>query len=103
MKRSQESTEQDANETNNTRKCLRWTPAEDRILVTAISDLLDMGGWKADNGQFKNGAWAKVEAIMHQILPSCEKIKPHIDSRVKLLRKQYDVVAKMLSPSASGW
>lgn len=104
MKRTQESGKQAANEENVTRKLLRWTPAEDRALVTAISDLLDLGGWKADNGQFKNGAWAKVESIMLSKLPDCnKKAKPHIESRVKLLRKQYDAIAEMLGPSASGF
>lgn len=104
MKRSQGGTKQIADENNSTRKCSRWTPSEDRALVTAISDLLDLGGWKADNGQFKNGAWAKVEAIMQQKLPGCDKkAKPHIESRVKLLRRQYDAIAEMLSPSASGF
>ena len=85
---------------------MRWTPTEDRALVTTISDLLDLGGWKADNGQLKNGAWAKVESIMQLKLSGCnKKAKPHIDSCVKLLRKQYDAITEILGPSASsfGW
>ncbi|KAL2929745.1 hypothetical protein RDABS01_035155, partial [Bienertia sinuspersici] len=49
-----------------------------------MNDLVDLGGWKTDNGQFKNA-------------------KPHIESQVKLLRKQYDAISKILSPSASGF
>ncbi|KAL8099541.1 hypothetical protein AgCh_031980 [Apium graveolens] len=104
MQRSQGSNKQAANESNSTRKCSRWTPAEDRALITTINDLLEMGGCKADNGQFKNGTWAKVEAIMLRKLPGCDKkAKPHIESRVKLLRRHYDAIAEMLSPNASGF
>uniref|UniRef100_A0A803MUY2 Myb/SANT-like domain-containing protein n=1 Tax=Chenopodium quinoa TaxID=63459 RepID=A0A803MUY2_CHEQI len=36
-------------------------------------------------------------------LPGCDKkAKPHTESQVKLLRKQYDAIIEMLSPSASG-
>lgn len=92
------------NESNCTKKYSRWTPAEDRALVNAINILLDLGGLKAYNGQFKTGAWTNVEAIMQQKSPSCEKkVKPRIDSRVKLLRKPYDALAEMLGPSASGF
>ncbi|XP_048500636.1 uncharacterized protein At2g29880-like isoform X2 [Beta vulgaris subsp. vulgaris] len=86
------------------RICMRWSVCEDRALISAMNDLVDLGGWKTDNGQFKNGAFAKLETLMKQKLPECEKkAKPHIESRVKLLRKQYDAISEMLSPSASGF
>ncbi|KMS99982.1 hypothetical protein BVRB_1g018220 isoform B [Beta vulgaris subsp. vulgaris] len=95
---------QSARSNNTTRNLSRWSVAEDRALITAMTDLLDIGGWKADNGQFKSGAYAKLETIMLQKLPGCEKkAKPHIESRVKHLRKQYDAITEMLSPSASGF
>ncbi|KAL2938169.1 hypothetical protein RDABS01_021618 [Bienertia sinuspersici] len=95
---------QGASSNNTVRNLSRWSIAEDRALVMAMNELLDIGGWKANNGQFKSGAYAKLEAIMLQKLPGCEKkAKPHIESRVKLLRKQYDAITEMLSPSASGF
>lgn len=85
-------------------KALRWSNLEDRALVSALNDLVDIGGWKTDNGQFKNGAFVKLEALMKQRMPeSDKKAKPHIESRVKTLRKQYDAIAEMLGPSASGF
>ncbi|KAL2924132.1 Glutamate--tRNA ligase 2 [Bienertia sinuspersici] len=93
-----------ASGSNPTRILLRWSPSEDRALISAMNDLVDLGGWKTDNGQFKNGAYAKLEAIMKQKEPDFEKkAKPHIESRVKLLRKQYDAISEMLNPSASGF
>ena len=82
----------------------RWTDAEDLELVSSIQDLLDLGGWKADTGQFKSGAYAKIEALMEKKIPGCgRKAKPHIESRVKTLRKHFDVVTEMLSLQASGF
>ncbi|KAL2903560.1 hypothetical protein RDABS01_002270 [Bienertia sinuspersici] len=69
-----------------------------------MNDLVDLSRWKKDNGQLKNGAYAKIETPMKQKLPYYgKKVKPHIESRVKLLRKQYDAISEMLSPSASGF
>ncbi|KAL2893315.1 hypothetical protein RDABS01_009224 [Bienertia sinuspersici] len=64
----------------------RWSLCKDRALLTAMNDLVDLGGWKTDNGQFTSGANAKLETLMKQ----------------KLLRKKYDTISEMLSPSASG-
>ncbi|XP_019107593.2 uncharacterized protein At2g29880 [Beta vulgaris subsp. vulgaris] len=101
---------QHKNESNNAPKmsqgriCMRWLVSEDRALICAMNDLVDLGGWKADNGQLENGAYAKLETLMKQKMPECEKkAKPHIESRVKLLRKQYDAISEMLSASASGF
>ncbi|WCJ44365.1 hypothetical protein M5689_025035 [Euphorbia peplus] len=57
---------QGVNATNSTRVLSRWSNCEDRALVSAMNDLLDLGGWKTDNGQFKNGAYVKLEALMKQ-------------------------------------
>ncbi|XP_074299547.1 uncharacterized protein LOC141630674 [Silene latifolia] len=81
-----------------------WSSAEDQALVSAMQDLLDLGGWKADNGQFKNGAYSKIATLLEEKLPGCGKRdKPHIESRVKTLRKQFDAITDMLSPQASGF
>ncbi|XP_074299992.1 uncharacterized protein LOC141631191 [Silene latifolia] len=82
----------------------RWSSVEDQALVSAMQDLLVLGGWKADNGQFKNGAYSKIETLLEEKLPGCGKrAKPHIESRVKTLRKQFDAITDMLSPQASGF
>ena len=41
---------------------------------------------------------------MNAKIPSCGlKAQPHIDSRVKMLKKQYNAIIEMLGPSASGF
>ncbi|KAK1559181.1 hypothetical protein Q3G72_011561 [Acer saccharum] len=40
--------------------------------------------------------------MMSNKIPGCElRVQPHIDSRIKLLKKQYHVISEMLGPSAS--
>ncbi|XP_074296794.1 uncharacterized protein LOC141627418 [Silene latifolia] len=99
-----QSNEKSKDAVSSVRVCSRWSLEEDRALVSAMRDLLDLGGWKADNGQFKNGAYAKIESLMEQKLPGCgKKAKPHIESRVKTLQKHYDAITDMLIPQASGF
>ncbi|KAK9755467.1 hypothetical protein RND81_01G027300 [Saponaria officinalis] len=99
-----QSNEKSKDGASSVRVCSRWSHEEDRALVSVMQDLLDLGGWKADNGQFRNGAYAKIESLMEQKLPGCgKKAKPHIESRVKTLRKHYDAITEMLSPQASGF
>ncbi|XP_038886815.1 uncharacterized protein LOC120077046 [Benincasa hispida] len=45
-----------------------------------------------------------MEQMMELKLSGCEvKAQPHIESRVKLLKKQYDAIAEMLGPNFSGF
>ncbi|CAO2836033.1 unnamed protein product [Amaranthus hypochondriacus] len=89
---------------NPTRSLSRWSLVEDQALISSMNDLLDLGGWKADNGQFKSGSYAKLETLILQKLPNTEKkAKPHIESRVKILRKHFDAITDMLNASGFGW
>ena len=41
---------------------------------------------------------------MEDKLPGCGlRATPHIESRIKLLKKQYNVIAEMLGPNCSGF
>lgn len=89
---------------NNTKSLLRWSNPKDPALISSMNDLVDHGGWKADNGQFKGGAYAMLESLIKsKLLETDKKAKPHIESRVKLLRKQFDAITDMLNASGFGW
>ncbi|KAK2639726.1 hypothetical protein Ddye_027521 [Dipteronia dyeriana] len=63
-----------------------------------------VGRWKADNGTFKPGFLQQIEKMMSDKIPGCGlRAQPHIDSRIKLLKKQYHAISEMLGPSASGF
>ncbi|KAJ8617858.1 hypothetical protein MRB53_014044 [Persea americana] len=84
----------------------KWTDAEDKELVYALFDMVNAGTHKADNG-FKPGFLGVIEAVLKQKLPgSGIKAKPHIDSRIKTMKKDFHVVYDMLNGencSSFGW
>ncbi|KAK3212562.1 hypothetical protein Dsin_017268 [Dipteronia sinensis] len=82
----------------------QWTSVEDSKLVECLVDLTNCGKWKADNGTFKPGFLQQIEKMMSDKIPGCGlRAQPHIDSRIKLLKKQYHAISEMLGPSASGF
>ncbi|KAL5552611.1 hypothetical protein UlMin_040012 [Ulmus minor] len=82
----------------------QWTSIEDSKLVECLLDLTNSGRWKADNGTFKPGFLQQIEKMMSDKILDCGlRAQPHIDSRIKLLKKQYHAISEMLGPSASGF
>ncbi|XP_061361229.1 uncharacterized protein LOC133305087 isoform X2 [Gastrolobium bilobum] len=81
-----------------------WTAEEDKVLVECLSELGSC--WKGDNS-FKAGYSAAVEKMMHLRIPGCSlRSIPHITSRVKLLKKQYNAIHDMVGGnggSGFGW
>ncbi|KAJ8630543.1 hypothetical protein MRB53_023866 [Persea americana] len=68
--------------------------------------MVNAGTHKDDNG-FKLGFLGVIEAVLKQKLPgSGIKAKPHIDSRIKTMKKDFRVVYDMLNGkncSGFGW
>ncbi|RWR94855.1 putative myb/SANT-like domain-containing protein [Cinnamomum micranthum f. kanehirae] len=96
----------DTNEKGPGKNKRKWTDAEDKELVYALFDMVNAGTHKADNG-FKPGFLGVIEAVLKQKLPgSGIKAKPHIDSRIKTMKKDFRVVYDMLNGencSGFGW
>jgi len=82
----------------------QWTSAEDAKLVECLLDITTSGKWKAETGSFKPGYLQQLEKMMNEKLHGCGiRAQPHIDSRVKLWKKQYYAISEMLGPNASGF
>ncbi|KAK9137693.1 hypothetical protein Sjap_008287 [Stephania japonica] len=47
---------------------LRWIVDQDIALVTSLVNLMNMGGWKLDNGTFKGGYQNELELLMKEKL-----------------------------------
>ncbi|XP_061345434.1 uncharacterized protein LOC133291230 [Gastrolobium bilobum] len=81
-----------------------WTAEEDKILVECMADIAHL--WRGENG-FKQGFSNAIERMMHLKIPHCSlKAIPHITSRVKLLKKQYNAIYEMTGGSGGsgfGW
>ncbi|TYK07921.1 hypothetical protein E5676_scaffold265G00330 [Cucumis melo var. makuwa] len=49
----------------------RWTTIEDEVLVECLLQLVEEGGWRADNGTFKLGYLKQYTAIAEMMGPAC--------------------------------
>ncbi|KAK6163155.1 hypothetical protein DH2020_000019 [Rehmannia glutinosa] len=78
--------------------------AEDMKLVETLLDMVNLGMYKAENG-FKHGYLNYVEDKMQTSLPiSGLKAKPHIESRIKTLKRDFHIVYDMVNgPNTSGF
>ncbi|GMQ05442.1 hypothetical protein CsSME_00050464 [Camellia sinensis var. sinensis] len=74
-----------------------WTEEDDRELVYALFDMVNTGNHKADN-DFKSGLLGVLEGVLHEKLSGCGiKAKPHIESRVKTLKRDIGTVFDMVN------
>ncbi|CAI9303148.1 unnamed protein product [Lactuca saligna] len=70
-----------------TRNYRNWTITEDVKLMEALVNMVNMGGFKADNG-FKSGYLQHLESALKEKIPSSRILgKPHIESRIKTMKK----------------
>ena len=93
-----------SNSTSGKRTAKRWSLKEDKALVASLVELVNIKGWKQDNGQFRSDYQIELERLMRENIPNCQmRAQPHIDSRVKILRKQYHAIAEMRGPRCSGF
>ncbi|XVF39666.1 hypothetical protein PTKIN_Ptkin01aG0051600 [Pterospermum kingtungense] len=83
----------------------QWTKEEDATLVECLRVLVEDRKWKADNGTFRTWYLIQLEKMMETRLPQSKlKAEPHIESRVKTLKRQYNAIAEMLAlGSGFGW
>ncbi|GER33217.1 DNA-binding storekeeper protein-relatedtranscriptional regulator [Striga asiatica] len=82
----------------------KWNNEEDAKLVEALLEMVNLGTYKAEN-EFKPGYLNYVEDKLRVSLPSSGfKAKPHIESRIKTLKRDFNIVYDMLNgPNTSGF
>ena len=71
-----------------------WTIEEDAKLVESIVELKRSKNWDGESGSgLRKGYQKELEKILQEKLPGNGlKEKPHIESRCKLLKKQYHAI-----------
>ncbi|KAL5544310.1 hypothetical protein UlMin_008094 [Ulmus minor] len=80
-----------------------WTMAEEKTLINILEDLVTCG-YHCNNNTFKVGTTTTIEQKLCELFPNSGlKANPHIESKLKLWRKQYDIVYDMLQKSGFGW
>ncbi|PPD95999.1 hypothetical protein GOBAR_DD06984 [Gossypium barbadense] len=84
----------------------KWVPKEDAALVSCMVDLHNVGTFNADTG-FKAGYLNELEKMLEKALPNAMlKAKPNIESRIRLLKREWSIVYDMLNGqnnSGFGW
>ncbi|KAI3708695.1 hypothetical protein L2E82_38050 [Cichorium intybus] len=74
-----------------------WTSIEEAKLVEALVNMTNVGGFKADNG-FKSGYLQHLEQALKQSLPTSGLLgKPHIESKIKTMKKDWQCVYDLLN------
>ncbi|MFQ6654854.1 hypothetical protein Gotur_025660 [Gossypium turneri] len=75
----------------------KWVPKEDAALVSCMVDLHNGGTFNADT-RFKAGYLNELERMLQKVLPNAMlKAKPNIESRIRLLKREWSIVYDMLN------
>lgn len=73
----------------------KWNKKEDEVLVGALLELCN-AGWKRGNNIFRSGYTSVLEEDLKSKLPGRNlKASPHIESRIKTLKKHCDAITEM--------
>ncbi|CAI9275129.1 unnamed protein product [Lactuca saligna] len=81
----------------------KWTRREDEALISALTGLCQ-NGWKRDNNIFRSGYTTVLEKELKSKLPGCNlKASPHIESRLKTLKKHCDAITDMKDAFGIEW
>ncbi|KAF7826416.1 protein ALP1-like [Senna tora] len=82
----------------------QWSKLENAMLVECCLELCAKENCKQENGQFKPGFYLLVTKLLELKLHGCGlKAHPHIDGRLRLLKKQHGAIVEMLAASGFGW
>ncbi|XP_012491911.2 uncharacterized protein At2g29880-like [Gossypium raimondii] len=85
---------------------MKWVPKEDAVLVSCMVDLHNVGTFNVDTG-FKAGYLNELGKMLEKALPNAMlKAKPNIESRIKVLKRDWSIVYDMLNGknnSGFGW
>ncbi|MBA0753866.1 hypothetical protein Gogos_020582 [Gossypium gossypioides] len=74
----------------------KWFLEEDAMLVACMVELHDVGTFNA-NTRFKAGYLNKLERMLEKVLPHAMlKAKPNLESRIRILKKDWAIVYDML-------
>ncbi|KAJ0446370.1 putative Myb/SANT-like domain-containing protein [Helianthus annuus] len=81
----------------------KWTKIEDEALISSLTELCQ-SGWKRDNNIFRSGYTTVLEKELKSKLPGCNlKASPHIESRLKTLKKHCDAITDMKDAFGIEW
>ena len=72
--------------------------------LLGILELFVLRDYHCDNGNFKLGSYTLISKELQVNCPNSGlKATPHIESKMKIWKKQYGIVFNMLNKSGFGW
>lgn len=81
-----------------------WTAEEDEELVKALCEVSTDPRYKVEGGGFKNCYSQGIQSILAQKLPGRGiKASPHVESRLKVLKRKYYSIKDMLASPSFSW
>ena len=83
----------------------QWTTIEDEALVECLLQLVKEGGQRDNNGTFKPRYLVpstRINKIKKKIGNNIQ-VTPKLESRVKILKKQYTAITEMMRPTCNGF
>ena len=64
--------------------------------------MVDDSKWRGDNGTFKSRYLNQLEKMLKKELSKSKiKANPHIESRIRLLKRQYNIICEMITTKNS--
>lgn len=85
--------------TSQSRNYRAWTNIEETKLVEALVIMVNTGGFRADQG-FKSGYLTHLEHLLKKSMPNSGILgKPHIESKIKVMKRDWQTVHDMLNSS----
>nr|XP_028950035.1 uncharacterized protein LOC103425109 isoform X2 [Malus domestica] len=79
-----------------------WTKEEEEALLSILEDLVAKG--HRENRTFKAGTLTLIEKGLCSLCPASGlKASPHVESKMKILKKQHCIIDDMLNQNGFGW
>ncbi|KAM5577185.1 hypothetical protein ABKV19_007834 [Rosa sericea] len=80
-----------------------WTSFEEESLLNVLDGIV-AGGQRCDIGSFKSGTFSKIKNALNLLCPNSNlKATPHIESKLKKLKKDYSIIYDMMNKSGFAW
>ncbi|XP_040367427.1 uncharacterized protein LOC112178133 [Rosa chinensis] len=80
-----------------------WTSFEEESLLNVLDGII-VGGQCCDTESFKYGTLIKIENALNLLCPNSNmKASPHIESKLKKLKKDHRIIYDMMNKSGFAW
>ncbi|PON44286.1 Myb/SANT-like domain containing protein [Parasponia andersonii] len=81
-----------------------WSKFEEDSLFRVLKDVVVKCGNRCDNETLKSGTLKEIEKAMNNLIPNSGlRTTPHIENKIRMLKKQYGIVYDVLNKNGFAW